>query len=492
MSAPPDDPGEFEPSLLDPQDWDDYRRHAHRLLDACIDRMASAREYPWRPVDDEAARKFRLDSNEPGVGYADLASILARNVLPYATGNSHPRFWGWVHGTGLASGLMAEIVAATMNSNCGGRDHGASYVEREVIRWCARVFGFPEDCGGLLVTGTSEATVIALAAARQRALGPEVRTGGLHDAPRLVAYATEGAHSCITKALELLGLGSEALRIIPPRKQGGLDPDRLAATIEGDRAAGAKPFCIVGTAGSVDLGEFDDLGALADACRREGLWFHVDGAFGAWASLAGDPWRSLTRGIERADSLAFDFHKWMYVQYDCGGVLIRDEALHRATFASRPSYLAGQHRGLGGGDPWYCDYGIDLSRGFRALKVWSAIRAHGASAFGAAITRNCELAAQMGRLAASSRHLALSAPVRLNVCCFTAAPRGMDAAASDALNARIAERLQSDGQAVFSTTRVDGRVVIRAAITNHRTSAADIRHAMDAAHRARDQALAQL
>ena len=491
MSIRPHNLDEFEPSLLDPGNWDDFRRHAHRLLDACVDRMAAAREHPWRPVDQEAAKKFSLDLDEPGVGHAELGSILAQDVLPFATGNTHPRFFGWVHGTGLASGLMAEIVAATMNSNCGGRDHGATYVEHEVIRWCARVFGLPEDSGGVLVAGTSQATVIALAAARQRSLGSQVRTEGLRNAPRLTAYAAEGAHNCIAKALELLGLGSTALRSIPLREQGGMDMARLAATIEGDKADGARPFCVIGTAGSVDLGAFDDLEMLADFCRREGLWFHVDGAFGAWATLASDPWRSLTRGIERADSLAFDFHKWMYVQYDCGGVLIRDEALQLATFASRPSYLAGQGRGLGGGDLWYCDYGTDLSRGFRALKVWSAIRAHGRAAFGAAISRNCEQAAQMGHLVASSEEFALVAPIKLNVCCFSVAPRGMDGPSSDALNARIAERLQLDGQAVFSTTKVQGRVVIRAAITNHRTSAADIRYAMDAVSRARKRVLAE-
>jgi glutamate/tyrosine decarboxylase-like PLP-dependent enzyme len=319
-------------------------------------------------------------------------------MLPYSTGNTHPRFFGWVHGTGLAECLMAEIVAAAMNSNCGGRDHGASYVEREVIRWCARVFGFPENCSGLLVTGTSQATVIALAVARQRVLGPRVRAEGLRHAPMLTAYAAEGAHSCITKALELLGLGSKALRRIPAREADGMDLSRLAAAVERDRAAGAKPFCVIGTAGSVDLGEFDNLEEVADFCRREALWFHVDGAFGAWATLAAEPWSGLARGIEQADSLAFDFHKWMYVQYDCGGVLIRDQALHRAAFASRPAYLAGQSRGLGSGEPWYCDYGIDLSRGFRALKAWCAIRAHGGSALGAAITRNCQLAARLAGL----------------------------------------------------------------------------------------------
>ncbi|HNP35702.1 MAG TPA: pyridoxal-dependent decarboxylase [Woeseiaceae bacterium] len=490
MSIAEDDDIEFKPSLLDPADWNDFRRHAHELLDSCIDQMSSAREHPWRPLDDGVAGRYRLAPDEPGVGYGELASILAQDVLPYATGNTHPRFFGWVHGTGLAAGLMAEIVAATMNSNCGGRDHGAIYLERSVIAWCAQVFGFPAGSSGLLVTGTSQATVIALAVARQRALGPELRVDGLRNAPQLTAYTAEGAHSATTKAMQLLGLGSSAVRRIPANATGGMDLARLADAVNLDRSTGAKPFCVIGTAGSVDLGEFDDLRGLADFCQRESLWLHIDGAFGAWARLAKEPWRSLTNGIERADSLAFDFHKWMYVQYDCGAVLIRDESEHRAAFEARPTYLTAQSQGLGGGDPWFCDYGIDLSRGFRALKVWSAIRACGTAAFSAAITRNCELALQMSHCVLSSKDLSLAAPVRMNVCCFSAAPASMDDASSDKLNASITQQLQLSGQAVFSTTRVAGRTVIRAAITNHRTAARDIRIAIGAVNEMRKALLA--
>ena len=238
---------------------------------------------------------------------------------------------------------------------------------------------------------------------------------------------------------------------------------------------------MVGTAGSVDLGDFDDLNAIADLCARDGLWFHVDGAFGAWARLAAAPWQDLVRGIERADSLAFDFHKWMYVQYGCGAVLVRDEALHRAAFAARPAYLAAQAKGLGGGEPWYCDYGTDLSRGFRALKVWSALRAHGAQALGHAITRNCRLAQRMAERVEATAGLELMMPVRLNVCCFRAVRAGMGEAALDALNAEVAQRLQLSGVAVFSTTSIRGRTVLRAAIVNHRTGESDVDAAVTAA-----------
>lgn len=474
---------------LDPADWEDFRQHAHQLLDACIDRLSRAADYPWRPVTPEVIQGYRLEVDEPGIGYASLAETLERDVLPYATGNTHPRFFGWVHGTGLVEGLLAELVAATMNSNCGGRDHGAVYIEREVIDWCARVFGFPATSSGLLVAGTSQATVIAIAAARQRALGVKARSEGIQGLPDLIAYTSEAAHSAIAKAMELIGLGTRSLRRIPPGTEGAMDMALLAAAVESDRKSGALPFCVIGTAGTVDVGAFDDLKALAEFSRQEGLWLHVDGAFGAWTVLASEPWNRLSDGLDQADSLAFDFHKWMYVQYECGAVLVRDQQSHRAAFESRPTYLARQATGLGGGDPWFCDYGIDLSRGFRALKVWSAIRACGTGAFAAAISRNCELAMLMARAVESATELTLVAPVKLNICCFSAAQASTPAADADKLNAGIARQLQLDGRAVFSTTRIADRTVLRAAITNHRTSEADIHYALESVVEARNRLL---
>lgn len=468
---------------LDPEDAAGFRRAAHALLDACLDRLEGARDHPWQPVPEAVKAGYRLDGDDTGQGEAALARRLASDVLPHGTGNTHPRFFGWVHGTGLASGLLSEMVAATMNANLGGRDHGAIYIERAVIDWARGVFGFPQGASGVLVTGTSQATVIALAAARVRALGPDMRKAG-QGAARLTAYAGAGAHNAVKKALELLGIGSGNLRAIPETDR-GMDPAALRAAIAADRAAGARPFAVIGTAGSVDLGRFDDLHALADIARDEGLWLHVDGAFGAWARLAGDPWQGLVMGIERADSLACDFHKWMYVPYDCGLVLIRDEAAHRAAFAARPSYLEGQDRGLAGGDPWFCDYGTDLSRGNRALRVWSALVAYGPGRLGAAIADNCARAAQMGALVRADPHMRLMAPVISNLCVFTADTR-LPPGAQGALNTRIAQDLQLSGEAVFSTVTIDGITALRAAIANHRTRPEDVAQAIAAVARARD------
>ena len=468
---------------LDPDDWDSFRVTAHMLLDACLDRLQNAADHPWQRVPEDI--RLGYDLPDAGAGQGGLAEVLRDTVMPYATGNTHPRFFGWVHGTGVAEGLLSEMVAATMNSNCGGRDHGMIYVERAVIDWARRQMGLPETASGVLVTGTSQATVIAMAAARQRALGPKVRDAGQGNA-MLTAYAGESAHNSAQKALELMGLGRASLRLIPDGPT-GIDMALLQARINEDRAAGATPFALIGTAGSVDFGFYDPLDQLADLAGQEGLWFHVDGAFGAWTRLADAPWRQLTDGIGRADSIACDFHKWMYVPYDCGLVLIREEEHHRAAFAERPSYLAGMKSGLAGGDPWFCDYGIDLSRGNRALKAWSTIRTHGASRLGAAITGNCRRASEMGALVEATEHMTLAAPVVSNLCVFTADDRLNPEAQSD-LNAQIAQRLQIEGSAVFSTTEArSGIRCLRAAITNHRTGAGDVKEAILAVRAARDR-----
>lgn len=476
------DPVGLDPAELDPSSWPDFRAAAHRLLDACIDRLEGARAHPWQPVPDAVQQGYAIGAggsdggSDEGSDEAAIVERLMRDVLPYGTGNTHPSFWGWVHGTGLASGVLSAMVEATINANCGGRAHGAVWMERAVIDWARQVMGLPEGASGVLVAGTSQATVIALQAARLR-LVPDLRRQG-QGGERLVAYAGAGVHQAAVKAMELLGMGHEALRLIEGSARGP-DPAALRAAIARDRAEGARPFALIATAGSVDLGRFDDLHSLADLAVQEGLWLHVDGAFGAWTRLAADPWRGLSAGIERADSIACDFHKWMYVPYDCGLVLMRSEAAHRAAFAARPAYLAAQAAGLGGGDPWFCDYGIDLSRGNRALKVWTALELYGAARMGAAISRNCELAALMGRLVEAAPALALAAPVVSNVCVFTVLA-GAPAAQRSAANTAIAQALQLSGQAVFSTTLVDGVTCLRAAITNHRSRAEDVQSAIAA------------
>lgn len=464
-------------SALDPVDWDSFRAAAHDMMDAAIDQMVHAGARPWQPVPDDLAERYAIPTAPTAGSPAEaLTNMLKSHVLPHHGGNIHPRFWGWVQGTGLASDLIAAVASVAINANLGGRHHGANEMERVVIDWARRVMGMPEGASGVFVPGTSQGTVLAFQAARVRALDG-VRARG-QEGRRLTAYAADGVHNATKKALELLGIGAQNLRLVP-LKGGQMDPDALRDILVRDRAEGAVPFLLVGTAGSVDIGAFDDLNGLADLAAGESLWLHVDGAFGAWTRLADTPWKGLSDGIGRADSIAMDFHKWMYVSYDCGLVLMRDADAHRAAFAARPSYLQGAERGLAGGEPWFCDYGIDLSRGNRAIKVWCALQMYGEAAFGAAISDNCARAAQMGALVSSTPNLSLGAEVISNICVFTARS-DLSPEVQSNVNSRIAQALQEQGTAVFSTTDVEGVTMLRAAITNHRTRAEDIQSAISA------------
>jgi len=452
---------------LDPQDWDAFGQQLHDLLEHCLTRMQNARDLPWQPK--PADMGVALDgAAHPS---AEVFTQITDTIMPYATGNTHPAFFGWVHGTGLPVGVGAELVAATMNSNCGGRDHGATEVEREVIHWLTRTAGMPDNAFGILTTGTSQATILALSAARTRAFGIDVRKQGIRALPEARVYMAKGAHSCVTKALEIMGHGAECVRQIPVNDLSQMDTAALQSAITEDRAAGRAPLAIIGTAGSVGVGAYDDLNALAGIAKAESIWLHVDAAFGFWSRLADKPWRTLSDGMGRADSIALDTHKWPGVQYDCGACLIADRDLHRTTFSSRPPYLESAEAGLAGGDLWFCDYGIELSRGFKALKVWTAIKILGVDAMGAAITDNCRQAALMGDLVTASPYLTLAHPIISNLCCFAVAKGDVT---------RIAADLQIAGKGVFSTITVNGTPCLRAAIVGHRTTSEDIRRAIAA------------
>jgi glutamate/tyrosine decarboxylase-like PLP-dependent enzyme len=314
------------------------------------------------------------------------------------------------------------------------------------------------------------ANFIGVLIARDVALGFDVRNSGVRAGNlRITAYASAGVHNCVARAMDFAGIGREALRLIPSPAGGGMDIAALERTIAADRAAGFAPFLIVGTAGSVDTGSIDDLNTLADISRREQLWFHVDGAYGALGILAPGIAPRLN-GIQRADSLAFDFHKWGQVPYDAGFVLVRDRVLHRNTFASYAAYLQRMEKGLAGGEFWPCDFGPDLSRGFRALKTWFTFKVYGADAIGATISRTCELARYLESRVQEAPELELLAPVPLNIVCFRFSA-GED---SDRVNARIVTDLQESGSVAPSTTIVDNKLAIRAAIVNHRTGQAEI------------------
>ncbi|HEX3982099.1 MAG TPA: pyridoxal-dependent decarboxylase [Acidisoma sp.] len=455
---------------LDPEDWEGFRALGHRMLDDMIDHLQHRRETPvWQPLPPDLRQTFRQPLPVQGAAADAVYKRFRETILPYSTGNTHPRFTGWVHGGGTPLGMLAEMLAGGLNANLGGRDHAPIEAERQVIRWAAQAFGLPPSAGGLLVTGSSMANFIAVLMARRAALGAESRRSGI-GAARLTAYASTGVHRCVPDALDMAGLGSDALRHIPVGPDFRMDLAALRAAVAEDRAGGAVPFLVVGTAGSVDVGAFDDLAAIADIAATERMWFHVDGAFGALAALSPELAPNVA-GMERAQSIAFDFHKWAQAPYDAGCILVRDQADQIATFASPAAYLTASSRGLSANAPWPADLGPDLSRGFRALKLWFALQVFGADRLGAVAERSCAVAQHLATRVAAEPELELLAPVPLNIVCFryrAAPPESLDA-----LNDEIVAGIQEAGLAAPSTTIVAGELAIRAAFINHRSRPED-------------------
>lgn len=465
-------------SPLDPRDWSDTRSHLHGAVDHLLDRVRDHRHLPpWQEMPPQVVRELRRPITAAGVGTGRAWELLRENILPYGVGNVHPRFMGWVHGAGTPGGLLAALAEAAMNANVGGRNTGALQVERAVIAWARDLFGFPAGASGLLTSGTSMATVVAFAAARHAHAEWDVEEEGLgSEGARFRLYASEATHGCLLKALRLLGFGGRALRTVPTDPRGRMRLDRLRAALSEDRARGLRPWAIVGNAGTVNRGAIDDLDGLADVAADEGLWFHVDGAFGALLQLSPRD-RHRVAGIDRADSLAFDFHKWLHVTYDCGCVLVRDPEAHIGAFRGRPDYLEGHEAGLAAGEPWPCDFGPELSRGFRALRVWFLLVEHGTDALVEAIHNSVDRASHLAARVDREPALERVGPAELNVVCFRARPEGDED--GDELNRTVVTELQRRGIAAPSTTRLGSELVIRCCLMNHRTTRQDVDATVD-------------
>jgi aromatic-L-amino-acid/L-tryptophan decarboxylase len=497
MSHPASPPEDLEaPELaelggdtLDPRDWGELRALGHRMIDDMFAFLETVRERPpWRPVPREIEAQLRQPAPSDATPFAEVYRDFTKLVLPYPNGNIHPRFWGWVQGTGTPFAMLADLLASGLNPQMAGFAHAAVIVEQTVISWCQQLLGFGGAGSGLLTSGGTMANLTAVAVARHALAGFDVRAGGLQDpaCPRWVVYGSTETHSWARKSMELLGFGHRALRLIDVDDDYRISVAKLRARLAADRAAGLTPLCILGNAGTVNTGAIDDLHALADVAAEHGAWFHVDGAFGALAYLSLDH-RELLRGMQRADSLAFDLHKWMSMPFEAGCVLVQRPGAQRDAFVYHPAYIAPTARGVAGNPSPFADLGIELSRGFKALKIWMSLKAHGSDAFGAAIAANIRQAQALGRRVERSARLQLMAPVSLNVVCFRYRRDGLSAAQLDALNQEVLLQLQERGIAVPSGTTLRGGFALRVANVNHRTVGADLEALAQAVERLGDE-----
>lgn len=474
---------------LDPSNWSDFTSIAHRAVDDMAQHLSSLREKPvWQPMPASVKESFNQPIPHSGVGDAAAYSDFTANVLPYPGGNLHPRFWGWVMGTGVPSAMVADFLAAGLNPNCGGLEQAPGLVEAQVLSWMGELLLDDKTASGVLVSSASVANFVALTTALHARAGFDVRADGLHGAPyKLACYGSIETHSWIKRACSVLGIGESAFRAIPTTADFRVDVDKLRQAIRDDRAKGVRPFCVIGTTGTVNTGATDDLAALADVAEEEKLWYHVDGAFGAMARLS-PTLKPMLVGIERADSLAFDLHKWGYLPYGIAAVLVRDAHAHLSPFTTTPSYLQTMSRGPMTTGVTYGDRGLDLSRGFIALKAWFTLKSHGFDAITRNIEGNVAQAHHLGRLVEAAPDLELLAPVALNLVTFRYAPVAANGTSLseeqlDTLNVEILLRLQERGIAVPSSSRVNGKYALRVAITNHRTRFADLNVLVDAVRR---------
>jgi glutamate/tyrosine decarboxylase-like PLP-dependent enzyme len=459
---------------LDPPDWAEVGALSHRIVDDAITYLKDVRERPvWREMPPEVRSFFSAPLPRSPAPVAGVYGDVARNVMPYPMGNIHPRFWSWYMGASNFTGALGDFLAAIQGSNLGGGNHAAALMDGQVVNWCKEMVGFPASASGTLVSGGSMANIIGLTVARNVKAGVDVRERGVGAIPKpLRYYASDQVHSCHRKAMEVLGLGNRTLRRIPTDAGLRIDVAALKAAIAEDREAGFKPACVIGTAGTVNTGAIDDLQALAALAAEEGLWFHVDGCIGALIAIAPEN-RSLVAGIEQADSIALDPHKWLHAPFEAGCALVRDASAHRNTFAVTPEYLESTPRGLASGE-WLHDYGLQTSRGFRALKIWMALKEHGVEKFGRLIDQNIAQARYLTQLIEAEPALELTAPTTINIVSFRHRLAGASEERLKALNTEIMLRLQEDGIAALSDTTVHGRHCLRVAIANHRTRRDDL------------------
>ena len=439
----------------------------------------------WQPT--PAALRAALAGQrlpDSGLDAAALLGLAEERVLAYPMGNGHPAFFGWVNAAPHPAGIAGALLAAAVNPSSAGGDHADVYLERAVVRWIAELVGFPHEPGaGLLTSGASMATIVAVGAARQRALsrqGWDVRRDGLNGAPRLVAYAGAEVHSCVRKAVELLGIGGSNLRIVADDGAGHLDPAALRSAIAADLAAGAVPFLAVGSAGTVTTGSVDPLRSIAEVCAESGLWFHVDGAYGAFGVL--DPEIAYRyAGMESADSVALDPHKWLQVPAGVGCLLVRDRAQLRESYSLVPPYLRDDS-----GDPigWYSEYGIEQTRPFRALPVWATLAARGRSGIAADIAACTRTARLLDELVTKDADFELAAETEVSIVAFRYCPAGMDEAESDRITRELAKAIQARGKAFVTDSMFGGRPVLRACLINPATGEAELRLLLDEARAA--------
>ncbi len=465
-------------------DAEAVRQLGYRAAELAAEHRAGLLNRPVFGKVGDAAPSFDEALPEIGQPIEQVLATVRERILSRPFGNSHPRFFAFINATADPLGSVADYLASTMNSNCWGGDHAAIHVERQVLRWLSAIVGLPEESEGILTSGGSMANFTALATAR-RAMAPGVREDGFAGSEPLVVYVSDEVHNCVDKAVDLLGIGWKQLRKIATDDRYRIRVDLLKQAIAEDRRAGRKPAILVGNAGTVNTGAIDPLDELADLCAAEGLWFHADGAYGAMATIS-PRLKPLFSGLERADSVAADPHKWLYVPYEAGATLVREPGRMAETFQRPAPYLVHDPDSPVRGPVSFNERGPELSRGFKALKVWMGLKRHGVAGYAAAVEHDVAMARTLADAVTAHEDFELLAPPVLSIVGFRYRPAGrsLDETELDRLNRQIVNRLVGSGAFFLAPTLLKGRTAMRVAIVNFRTREEDVRALVDGAARA--------
>lgn len=475
---------------------DDFRRLGHRTVDMIAEYFDQLPELPVFPPRGSAEVEAIFQEALPEVGQ-DADGILdewTEKILPNLTHIGSPRYFGFVNGSGTMMAILAEALAASVNQNVGAWKPApaATEIERRTVSWLAELIGYEPACGGLFVSGGTAANFTAMVTALRHAAldgdpsnaAQQLAQPSVRSRMRLYLSDHEG-HVSLKRCAELLNLGPDAVRLVPSRADFTMDVVALESMLDADSSRGDLPFCVVGQAGSINIGAIDPLEEIARVCRERGLWFHVDGASGAVGAMLPEQ-RPLYRGMEQADSITLDPHKWLYIPYECGCVLVRDGEHLRRAFSMTAPYLRGaapsRYTGLD-----YLEYGPQMSRGFLALKVWMTLKHYGASGYRTLLRQNLQCAEHLHRLVQASDDFQVLHKPTLFIYSFRYAPRRYRAYVArrpnhsarieehlDRINQQMADELQSSGLAFVMTSAINGRRVLRFSICSHRTRLDDI------------------
>jgi glutamate/tyrosine decarboxylase-like PLP-dependent enzyme len=474
-------------SSLDVNDdaFQELSAHATNLV---FEYMTTIAERPVRAENHAGKTLAAIDSELSSEG-RPLQQLLneCRTIMDLSRHNGHPRFFGYVASPSTPVGAYADLIASALNANitCWRSGPAGTELERMIVRWLGALINYDRDAKGLLTSGGSMANMIALLVAQRRKSGGNTSREGLwNSGPPMTIYASEEVHMSIPKAADILGFGRDQVRTVACDERQRMRVDLLRQKIEADRREGYRPFCVVGSAGTVNTGVVDPLAEIANVAEEFDLWFHVDGAYGAPGALD-ERKKHLFAGLDRADSVSLDPHKWLYVPVDAGCLLFREADATRAAFSTEDADYIKTHGYTDEEAFAFWDYGVELSRRFRALKVWMTLQYYGSRRIANAISEDIALAAYLGEIVSSADDFELLAPVELSICCFRYVPKGSTSDAElDRLNERIMEMVQKGGRAYLSNATVNGKFALRACITNFRTTKADIEETIAAVREA--------